>query len=59
VRRPSQASAASAIYDINLVRFAEETLTLEIGFCTYVTQSIVHFVRWGPTEMWVVALLNT
>jgi len=35
-------SATSAIHDINLVRFAEETLTPEIGFCTHITQCDYH-----------------
>jgi hypothetical protein len=35
-------SATSAIHDINLVRFAEETLTPEIGFCTHITQGDCH-----------------
>jgi hypothetical protein len=30
-------STTGAVYDINLVRFAEEMLSLEISFCTYVT----------------------
>jgi hypothetical protein len=35
-------SATSAIHDINLMRFAEETLTPEIGFRTYITQCDCH-----------------
>jgi hypothetical protein len=35
-------STTGTIYDINLARFAEETLTLEISFCTRVTQCDYH-----------------
>jgi CheY-like chemotaxis protein len=35
-------AATGAICDINLMRFAEKTLPLEINFCTHVTQSDYH-----------------
>jgi hypothetical protein len=35
-------STTSAIHQINLMRFAEETLTPEIGFRTYITQCDCH-----------------
>jgi hypothetical protein len=35
-------AATGAIYDIDLVRFAEEMLSLEISFCTHATQGDYH-----------------